>query len=552
MFKNLPALMILVLLLVVCINSTFAVNRYGDISIQVTSPGTGYSTFGYVDYQVAISNTGAVSHEVKLIIPRSTSSYGNCIRQISRTVTVPANSAATVSLFQPPLRMNGGGANVVIDGKYQPQWIGLNGSQHCQGYHYGSGHSCCVLVSQQVGFDDVNKSAGQIFEVSQLHSGNNGLSLNLSEVPTSSWSRNWLSYSRYNGIMLTGNEWQTAGPEVQRGILEYVSCGGNLTIVGPAELDSSVTALETDFGIFKTVFPGFGVIHQTNQAKIASWKNSDWQVLKDTWLGLSRTLQNTKSVKAANDWFPVIDNLNVPVRGLLLIVLLFAILIGPANLFILGRKKRQIWLLWTVPLLSIVGSIIVFGYATFAEGWKGYSRTMSVTILDEHRTLASTIGVTAFYCPLTPQDGLHFDYETECSPQVEQGYRSGGRGRSIDWSDDQHLASGWVSARVPTHFKVRKSQMRREKVVFSKQPDQLEALNGLGVAIEALYYADADGNCYTAENIQPGAKIQLAAAEQTRGIGSHNPEMTRDFFEGDWMNAAKAMTKEPYQYLRPS
>ena len=61
-------------------------------------------------------------------------------------------------------------------------------------------------------------------------------------------------------------------------------------------------------------------------------------------------------------------------RGLLLVVLLFAVLIGPANLFILSRKRRQIWLFWTVPLLSLLASVSVFGYAAFAEGWTGFAR----------------------------------------------------------------------------------------------------------------------------------------------------------------------------------
>lgn len=544
----------LLALLIICTNTARALN-YGDVTIQITTNGgSGTSSFGYVDFQATIANTGSVPHNVQLIMPRDTSyGYGNYIRQVSRSVTVPAATAATVSMFQLPLRINGNGVTVVIDGQYQRQQLDLPRVNHCQSYHYGGGSSqgCCILLSQQIGYDAVNEGAGEMFDIPGRYSGDSGLSLALSEVPVSTWPRNWLSYSRYSGIMLTGDEWQRTGTEVKRAILEYVSCGGSLTVTGPAQLDASVTALETERSSFKTYCPGFGVIHQTDQTQVSNWTSSDWQTLKTTWLDLSNTLGKTRNVKAANDWFPVIDKLTVPVRGLLLIVLIFAVLIGPANLFVLTRKKRQIWLLWTVPLLSIIASVIVFGYATFAEGWKGFSRTMSVTILDEHTNIASTIGVAAFYCPLTPMDGLHFDYETECTPQVERGYGSG-RPRSVDWTDDQHLKSGWVSARVPTHFKVRKSQMRREKIVFSGQSDRLEALNGLGVPVKALYYADAQGNLYAAENIQPGAKIQLNRMNETLPDRSSEVYLLRNLFVADWIHAANTMTKEPYKYLRPN
>jgi hypothetical protein len=235
----------------------------------------------------------------------------------------------------------------------------------------------------------------------------------------------------------------------------------------------------------------------------------------------------------------------------LLIVLVFAFLIGPVNLFILGRKKRQIWLLWTVPLFSLLASVTVFGYSIFAEGWKGHTRTQSLTILDEFENLASTVGVTAFYCPLNPRDGLHFEYETECTPQVERYGYNGGSGRQIDWTEDQHLKSGWITSRVPAHLKLRKSQMRRETLVFSGTPGNLEVTNGFGVTIETLHYADAAGNVYYAENIPPGKKIQLESFDGQLSDEGDGPGLWRAWYEGDWLQATLALQKDPTNYLKP-
>ena len=50
----------------------------------------------------------------------------------------------------------------------------------------------------------------------------------------------------------------------------------------------------------------------------------------------------------------------VPVRGLFVLVCVFGIGIGPANLWLLSRYKRRIWLWWNVPVLSLLTCLAVF------------------------------------------------------------------------------------------------------------------------------------------------------------------------------------------------
>ena len=553
---------VLGVLLAICSLPVAAATRYDDMTLQITTPisSGGDSTFGYMDYRATLTNSGMTDHTIELVLPQDGQGYGNHIQHITRKVTIPAGSTATISLFQPPLRMYGNGVGVVIDGRYQQETLSLVNVQHCQTPGWQYHESYCILLSRQIGFDDVNTGLQQAFAVQQeegpsfMSKSQGNFSLALSEFPVSEWSQNWLSYSRYHGILLAGGEWAVLPDGVKRALLEYVRCGGSLSIVGPTTFDGEPFTVEQTEGIFKLSYPGFGIISATSRKDISTWGKPEWELLKDGWDASSRALRQSKSIKEANDWFPVIEDLSIPVRGLLLIVLIFAVLIGPANLFILTRKKRQMWLFGTVPLLSIVASFIVFGYASFSEGWKGYTRTQSLTILDEDENLASSIGIAAFYCPLTPQDGLHFEYETECTAQINQdSYREGGNGRTLDWTSDQHLASGWITSRIPSHFKLRKSQMRREKIVFSEASSGLyDALNGFGSPVESLYYADAAGTLYHAEHIPPGAKITLQRLDQHVTPGVQNPLLLRDVFTGDWHSAIDAMLKDPLLYLRPN
>jgi hypothetical protein len=523
--------------------------RYGDVAVQITSNG-GASTFGYVYYRVTIANAGTVPHTVEVLLPEETSGYGNYVRRIGRTVTVPPGAGAVVSLFQPPLAMRGVTVTIAIDGRVQPERLQIDRVSHSEG-HWQGAEFYSILLSRQIGFDDVNKGMEAAFGTKESRSGymggNKPFSAAIAQEPVSGWSQNWLSYSRFNGVFVTSGEWQTMPPGVKSALLEYVRCGGSLLTVG-ANVTSGAGVFETsDEQIFRTEHAGFGRFVTTARSDIGSWRSDDWDVLKKGWQGASRNLGRTKDIKEANDWFPVISNLSIPVRGLLVIVLVFTVVVGPVNIFVLSRKKRQIWLLWTVPALSLVTSVIVFGYATFAEGWSGYSRIESMTVLDESANLASTVGIAAFYCPLTPRDGLRFSYETECTPQVERNRWSGGSARAIDWSVDQHLSSGWIKSRVPSHFKLRKSQMRRERIVFSQEGDTYTALNGFGVAVDSLYYRGPDGRVYTAQDVAAGAKVKLQPAEAPP---EPNAISLAGFFERDWYVGMKDFESAPATFLK--
>jgi hypothetical protein len=87
----------------------------------------------------------------------------------------------------------------------------------------------------------------------------------------------------------------------------------------------------------------------------------------------------------------------------------------------------------------------------------------------------------------------------------------------VDWTQSQHFQHGWVSARVPVHFHVRKPETRRERIQVVNEGGKLEVINSLGAPVKSLWFADADMNIYQASNVVAGEKGPLAAftPEQT-------------------------------------
>ena len=170
-------------------------------------------------------------------------------------------------------------------------------------------------------------------------------------------------------------------------------------------------------------------------------------------------------------------------------------------------------MLWTIPAISLATTLLVFAYSLLREGITPDTRIAGLTVLDQSTHRAATIGAEGFYCPLTPSGGLTFESATEATPLVATGYGSG-TSREVDWSSSQHFTRGWVSARVPAHFHVRKSEPRRERIQVVNENGKLKIVNSLGAPITSIWFADAKMNLFEAHNVPAGQKGGLISSGQ--------------------------------------
>jgi hypothetical protein len=368
------------------------------------------------------------------------------------------------------------------------------------------------------------------------------------------WSTNWLAYTRYDGIIVKAEELNAMPAGIQTALWQYVETGGALLVLGRADLRGLSTLMETkkDPPGWLTVRAGFGVCRLTPDDNYDAWGREHFSILMSDWRNTAAAWSaNRRSTVEANQEFPVIDDLGIPVKGLFLLMFVFTLGIGPINILVLTKLKRRIWLLWTTPVLSLFTCLTVFAYMLISEGLSGQLRSETLTLLDETTHRATTIGWTGVYSPLTPSDGLHFSRETEVVPQRYYEDRDGGaRSCTIDWSQDQHFISGWVEARVPAHFKVRKSELRRERVSLQREPDgRWSMVNGLGKDIRRFWYADANGQIHSADNIGPGARAMLALTEKESLAPTANVKDVLPFTS--WMTKFTDLTEHPQRYLRP-
>jgi hypothetical protein len=375
------------------------------------------------------------------------------------------------------------------------------------------------------------------------------------DTPVSTWSPQWLGYTRWDGIIVTredladlargGNETVA----VLQALWQYVETGGTLLVVGPGKVDvpAGWRRFRSTLKGFTVYAPGFGRCLVSPDRNSANWDDEAWGAISSGLTTTSMPWNTNPSLSSLNESLPVIDSMGVRAGWLFAIMILFTLLIGPVNLVLLTKYNRRIWMLWTVPAVSFFTCVMVFAYMIVAEGWQGHAAMASLTILDEVEKRATTLGRSAFYSPLTPSDGLRYSSDTEVSP-LGHDHSAFTSNCWVDWDDGQHLARGWVSARVPAHFMLRKSEPRRESIKAFREGGSLVVVNRLGVDIRTLTLADEKGQLYEGSDIAAGEKATL---KPIKGELKAAPNAWRGLYTSNLPTSMRSLAQHPEDVLLP-
>ncbi len=343
------------------------------------------------------------------------------------------------------------------------------------------------------------------------------------ESPVSEWSENWLAYSPFDAVVFNAADMSSMSPAVLNAVESYLQAGGNVVLFGKTGLPAAWHPSQQKLlagGVCYSI--GFGRCFAFDTENPSQLNPESVQALREAVRDSARYWQSLPTdIGGANAVLPVVESLKIPTRGIVMIMLGFVIIIGPVNIIYLNRRKRRTWMLWTIPAISFATTLLVFVYSLLREGITPDIRIAGLTVIDQSSHQVATIGGTAFYCPLTPSGGLHFDFETEATPLVQIGYNSG-MSREVDWTQSQNLQSGWVSARVPAYFHLRKSETRRERIQISSESGKLQIVNSLGATIKSFWFADANGEIFQASDIAAGQEAAIRSTgtrtKQQKGL----------------------------------
>ncbi len=377
-----------------------------------------------------------------------------------------------------------------------------------------------------------------------------------SELEASGWSESWLAFTPFDLVVLSRTDLAAMNAAQQNALRSYVEAGGGLAVLGLTELpkpwQSSVVnrPASGQFSRVNSFGLGFGQAVLMDAASIASLSGGQAESLKQLARECGVPWQSMPTEANANSELPVIEDARIPVRGIVFIMLAFILVVGPLNIFLCARANNRIAMLWTIPLISFVTCAVVFGYSLMSEGITPTTRTEAVTILDQVSHRATTLARQAFYTPLTPGDGLRYSHDTEVTPLVQVNRHDGGNARELELSQSQHLVRGWITARVPAHFALRKSETRRERLQVQRLPDgRVTVLNGLGADIQTLWFRDEKGLLFNGVGLKAGQNVPL---QPVPGETFGAPTSLSALYQGSWVVAHDTLISNTQGQLRPN
>ena len=516
--------------------------EYGSVAITeiaLTKPQAEATQHGCFEHRFRVTNRSTGSRQITIVLPAESYSYSTGLSRLAGSIEVPAGQTAVLAIVQPPMPLLGGDqATVLIDGYRQSRTLSVVSSSQHGGSHYGGSIQGHMLTSIRITPDvrELIRKGNNPTATTSSSSGHHTTPVAAeiaaweSEGQVGDWSTNWLAYTRFDGIAITSveiREMQQQHPEVFTAVRQYVEAGGILYVVGndwarPKEWTG--TGSEEGFAVLGRVFQSDSsknvVAGAVGSVRTAVFSTADiWR----TSLGGGRTAYTSYGsgytgggILGGGDellhQMPVLRDFRVPIRAILILILVFAVLIGPVNIFVLSQMKRRIWLLWTVPLTSIIASLMVYCVNYLQEGFLRQTATQSVTILDQTRQEAVTFGYVGFYSTFTPRGGATFDATTETTYACERsGYRDNARSLEIDVRPGgaQQMARGWIRARLPAYFAVRKAESRRKEQLEFHWEDEPNVVNHFPVDIKQVRVIAPDGTGYSAGPVTAGEKVAL-------------------------------------------
>lgn len=470
------------LLLLALVAASGQAADFGPIRVIPEPPlAPGVRPGSYVERVFTITNDSADAHEVRItIVPTQPESDQPLV---VRTLKIGPRTAQRVSMLWLVTMRNPMGARITVDGKTFNQRLNLSEVGYYEYYQRSvlTGRSLDEVVLQKAMMSS-SPSAYRQFDFQR------------STLPPAEWSSRWLAYDRFSGIIMSRRDWSELPAAVQAAVVRWVRCGGVLLFVPGPEGDAKENPKVA------ITYAGFGRVLESNRT-LPSLTPNLAQYIREAFLATPIGREPEYGV-TRSDAGALLGSQKVPTSTLFWCLMLFAVIAGPVALIILAKKNLRVWIFGIVPAGGILLSIAIVVITLLSEGIHTISRLRSVTLLDEVAGEATTLGRAGFYCTFPQDERIRFDGDSEIIPL---GHWPALR---ADLTDGQRL-SGAVGSRVPTFYNLRRSEPRRERIIFRESPTSLSALNGLGATIMELRVTMPDGRSWHARNIAPGAQQVL-------------------------------------------
>ena len=326
----------------------------------------------------------------------------------------------------------------------------------------------------------------------------------------------WLAYSGYDTVLMTDGDWSNIHPGGRNAILSWVRLGGHLIIHSSTSPTLAALDLPAD--------PSAGRIDITRiPASLAlSPEVTIKQVMDDKPLAFKR---ESFSSDFGSGW-PLQAKFGLKAfrYALFVIVLIiFGILVGPINLFVLAKSGRRHRLFITTPLISLGASLILIALIIFQDGFGGNGERIvlmevrpdgdqnAAFVVQEQFARTGVLTKSNFRLD-TPANFLPVPISSSRWARLTTEHRGNKGTFNLQPDGAGSLISGdWFQSRSEHGHQITAVVPTRGRIETSSSPDQM--VSTFDYPIKDLYYLDKAGKWHRANSIQTGKAFVISPVE---------------------------------------
>ncbi len=222
---------------------------------------------------------------------------------------------------------------------------------------------------------------------------------------------------------------------------------------------------------------------------------------------------------SAEDW-PMAHSVGpIEINAPLLIafIVLFALAVGPLNLFVFASSTRRHRLFWTTPAISVGASLLLMVFIFLQDGFGGAGqRAMLCVLLPDQKKIVVLQEQVARTGVLMSRQ-FHLSEDLVLTPLHLEGratrtYRQTGRDYTGDWFTSRSVQAHRAKAVVPSRAEI---QLVNADAARDGAPPVV--VSNVPAGIRKISYLDASGRHWVGDGLRTGERISLRAGDPGEG-----------------------------------
>lgn len=337
----------------------------------------------------------------------------------------------------------------------------------------------------------------------------------------------WRGLSGFDALMISSSEWLSLKPGQRLAIIQWMRLGGRLDIYASTATTFSALGIpvESDDRVSlgqASVLPWDGKKLDADKAVARYWGyDKREKALTEDYTDQTGSKPNTRP-----DW-SLLDSLGVRSFAswqVIVFLVIFGVLVGPVNLFVLAPPGKRHKLFVTTPLLSVGASLLMVVIILFQDGIGGMgARLVIVNVVPEEAAAyvtqeqASRTGVLlgggfelkqpALIEPLALPDSPWVKLKSRSNSQTVQLSQEGAQ-RGGNYFQSRAEQGQILRAVIST-----RSRLELKAGLPADAPPEI--ISALGFTLDTLFYVDAKGLVWKSpQPLGTGQQVKLVHSDE--------------------------------------